>query len=293
MKKLTEFWIFGKAQTRLQRRNMLGLRQKTELSNLMMQLRKCVPSDFQRKTRDISHITQWKATEYRFLLLYCGPVVLKGIFNSRLYKHFLLFHSACRILCSNEYAFIYTTQAKAYLTSFFKAMDIIYGRQSQITNAHNLIHLADNVQNMNCILSKISAFPFESLLGRIKSLLRNANCPLAQVCRRLHELASVSTKPPIMSIIQVLKVGTNQNNNRFDIKRLKYKGFILTTKFPNNLVIFENGILLSVTKITCSQIDQEDIQIEGNQWKVKRSIFTYPNKSEDLKMWQLVNLPSS
>lgn len=292
MKKLTEFWISGKVETRLQRRNMLGSRQKHELSNLLVQLRKYIPSEFQRKTRDISHIAQWKATEYRFLLLYAGPVVLRGILKSRLYKHFLLFHSACRILCSNEYAFIYNAHAKAYLTSFFQAMGIIYGRQSQIINTHNLIHLADDVQNMNCILSKMSAFPFESLLGRIKLLIRNANRPLAQVCRRLHEFASVSSKASIAPIIQILKVGTSQNHDRFDVKSLKYKGFTLTTKSPNNLVLLENSVLLTVTKIICSHIDRQDVQVEGNQWKVKRSIFKYPTESENLKMWQLVNLPS-
>lgn len=182
---------------------MLGSRQKMELSNLMLQLRRCIPSEFQRKTRRMSHIAQWKANEYRFLLLYCGPVVLRGILNSRLYKHFLLFHSACRILCSSEYAFRYNGHAKVYLTSFFEAMGIIYGRQSQIMNAHNLIHLVDDVQNMNCTLSEISAFPFESLLGRIKSLVRNANRPLAQVCRRLHELASVLKKASIIPTIQI------------------------------------------------------------------------------------------
>lgn len=292
MKKLTEFWIFGKAQTRLQRRNMLGVRQKMELSNLMMQLRKCIPFEFQRKTRGIKHIAQWKATEYRFLLLYCGPVVLKGILNTNLYKHFLLFHVACRILCSSEYAFTFNAHAKAYLTSFFEAMAYIYGRQSQIMNAHNLIHLADDVQNMNCTLNKISAFPFETLLGKIKLLLRNANRPLAQVCRRLHELTSVLKKASITPTIQILKTSQNENRLWDDVRKLKYKGFILMTKSPNNLVLLENGTLLAVTKIACSRIDQQNVQIEGNQWKIKRSIFKYPTNSEDLKMWELVRLPS-
>lgn len=150
---------------------MLGVRQKLEFSNLMMQLRKCIPSEFQRKTRGIKYIAQWKASEYRFLLLYCGPVVLRGILNPRLYKHFLLFHVACKILCDREYAFICNANAKIYLTSFFEAMSYFYGRESQIMNAHNLIHLANDVQNMNCTLSNISAFPFKSLLDKIKLLL--------------------------------------------------------------------------------------------------------------------------
>lgn len=95
-----------------------------------------------------------------------------------------------------------------------------------------------------------------------------------------------------MPIIQILKMNMNQNENGFDVKRLKYKGFILTNKSPNNLVILENGILFTVTKITCSRTDQQNVHIEGHQWKTKRSIFKYPTKSEDLQMWELARLPS-
>lgn len=73
----------------------------------------------------------------------------------------------CRILCSNKYAFTYNAHAKEYLTRFFEAIGYIYERQSQIMNVHNLIHLADDVQNMNCTLNNMSAFPFETLLGTI------------------------------------------------------------------------------------------------------------------------------
>lgn len=291
MKKLAEYWISGK--NRLQRRNELRLRQQKELNNRMIQLRKCIPSEFQRKPRGLNHLSYWKANEYAFLLLYCGPIVLKGILNPRVYKHFLLLHTACRILCSTEYAFTYNAHAKLYLTKFFQAMYFIYGRQSQVMNTHNLIHLADDVKNMNCSLSQISAFPFESFLGKIKLLLRNANRPLAQICRRLHELTSVSTKATIPPIIQIVKKGTNRDDhNRLDVKVIKYKGFTLTTTSPNNLVILDNGTLLNLTKITCSQIDEYDVVIEGTKWKVRQSIFKYPTKSADLKMWQLGTLPS-
>lgn len=292
MKKLTEFWIGGKLQTRLQRRNMLRVRQKMKLTNLIMQLRKCIPFEFQRKPRDIKYITQWKATEYRFFLLYCGPIVFRGVLNPLLYKHFLLFHVACRILYNNDYAFVYTEYAKIYLTKFFKAMGYIYGRQSQIMNAHNLIHLPDDVQNLNCTLTNISAFPFESILGRIKLLIRNSNRPLAQVCRRLHEMSLISKKVSIPPTIEILKMKRSENENRINIIKIKYKGFILTTKFPNNLVILRNGVLLIINKMTCSRRNSQHVQIEGNQWKVKQSIFKYPTKSEDLKMWELTNSPS-
>lgn len=145
---------------------------------------------------------------------------------------------------------------------------------------------------MNCTLNSISAFPFESFLGRIKLLLRSANRPLAQICRRLHELDSISKKASIAPTIKIVTRETGQSGNRIEVRKLKYKDFILTTKSPNNLVLLENGVVLFTTKIISWQIDQQNVQIQGNQWKIKGSIFKYPTKSEDLEMWELARLPS-
>jgi hypothetical protein len=54
-------------------------------------------------------------------------------------------------------------------------MPYLYGPQSQVMNVHNLLHVADDVMNFNCSLSRISCFPFENTLGEIKRVLRTAN----------------------------------------------------------------------------------------------------------------------
>nr|AKD28091.1 hypothetical protein [Glypta fumiferanae] len=85
-----------------------------------------------------------------------------------LYDHFLLFHAACRILCSSDLALIYNEQAKHLLRWFFVLSGHLYGRQCQISNMHNLIHLADDVKTTGCSLSHLTTFPFENLLGKLK-----------------------------------------------------------------------------------------------------------------------------
>ncbi|CAD6218234.1 GSCOCG00011425001-RA-CDS, partial [Cotesia congregata] len=57
-----------------------------------------VPFEFQRKTFDSNDLARWKATQFRFVLLYCGPVMFKDILSPQLYDHFLLLFVACRIL---------------------------------------------------------------------------------------------------------------------------------------------------------------------------------------------------
>ncbi len=53
-------------------------------------------------------------------------------------------------------------------------------------NIHGLVHLAGDVK-VRRHLDSISGFPYENLLGELKSLVRKADNPLAQVIRRLSE----------------------------------------------------------------------------------------------------------
>lgn len=64
---------------------------------------------------------------------------------------------------------------------------------------HNLVHLADDITYMKCPLSNITAFPFENALGKIKKLLRSGNKPIAQICRRLHEIFFAQSKTPTVA----------------------------------------------------------------------------------------------
>lgn len=77
MKRLLEWWLSSDSSARLR----FALRQ--ELSKRMELLKNCVPAEFQRKTRSTKHYLKWKATEFRFFLLYSGPVVLKYILPRR------------------------------------------------------------------------------------------------------------------------------------------------------------------------------------------------------------------
>lgn len=86
MKKLlVDCWLKGNLNTRLSYNNKLLLSQR------LISLQSQIPAEFQRTTRSIFDVLKWKATEFRFFLLYGGPVVLKKILSDDLYKHFLLF----------------------------------------------------------------------------------------------------------------------------------------------------------------------------------------------------------
>jgi len=73
------------------------------------------------------------------------------------------------------------------LRKFFELLPSFYGSDSQVMNAHNIIHLADDVEYTKMHLSAISAFPFENYLGKIKRLIGGGSNRLAQLARRISE----------------------------------------------------------------------------------------------------------
>ena len=226
-------------------------------------------------------------TELRFFLLYAGPIVLKGILRNELYNHFLLFHAACRILCSKKICLKYTNQAKQYLISFFIALKDYYGVKTQTFNAHNLIHLSDDVTFMGCCLSSITAFPFENLLGKMRKYLRSAVRPLAQLSRRLFEENSLKSKKSNMELVKILSTFRNG-----DIKCIRYNDLTISASSPDNMVLFENGDVVQVKQIIGQTENPHLVQISGVVWDKEKPIFSYPCNSEKLQMWELKKKPT-
>lgn len=282
MKKLlTELWLDSKSAAKMSQAN------KIVLCQMLNELKQQVPEEFQRTTRDISEIQKWKATEYRLFLLYVGPIVLKYCLSEQLYKHFLLFSIACRIL-SSDLAIKYNNHAKSYLISFVNMSKEFYGAKILVLNMHSLIHLADDAKYLQDSISYFTAFPFESLLGKIKLFLRCGNRPLAQLCRRLHENNITNSSNRIISLrdMEIIKKKKEDDHN-ICILKMKYKGVILTSKSPNNTVLLKNGKILEINKLFLSCDHTNEISISGVILKKSKPMLQYPCNSEPLEMWRV------
>ena len=283
MKKLlVQNWLSGNLRVKMSQRS------KMELSRRLRALYNHIPVEFQRKPRSIQFAAQWKATEFRFFLLYCGPIVLKDILPETMYKHFLLLHVACRILCTEELAQRRNAYAKLYLRRFFEILPRLYGKHASILNMHNLIHLADDVKNMECSLNAISAFPFESCLGKLKKLVRTPNRPLEQVCRRLHEKSFIPTERAMPNDkYTILKRSSEIVNGHVHVYKLKYTEFTLTNNTPNDVILLRDNRIMKITKIFFAEESPDDLKVTGAIWKVKRTMFGYPTPSGNMDMWEL------
>lgn len=157
-------------------------------------LLKCrIPREIVRTVRGLDVIKQWKATEFRTFLLYTGIVVLKDHLSFEVYQHFLLLFCAVTICETRQFSHLLPL-AKAMLDHFIELFREIYGEAYITSNVHNLVHLVEEVIRYG-ELQSFSAYPFESMLGTIKKMLRNGNSPLAQVARRIIEMTRLeSTK---------------------------------------------------------------------------------------------------
>lgn len=156
-------------------------------------VKNCVPIEFQRKPRSLNYVKKWKATEYRQLLLYSGPFILKNKLNNEVYENFITLHVAVSILCSKRYCYQqkWLNCAKNLIECFVKQFGIIYGKHNISYNIHGLLHLVNDVENYGS-LDYFSTFQFESYLGHLKKKIHKEDKPLQQIVRRYAESTALN-----------------------------------------------------------------------------------------------------
>ncbi|KYM95855.1 hypothetical protein ALC62_13489, partial [Cyphomyrmex costatus] len=208
VRKLLNLWLYGDLRYRLQHRAVNDFSEC-----LFTQLKRYVPAEFARKPRKLDCIKLWKATEYRLILLYTGPLAFKSILKKNIYYHFLIMHVIVRILSSEE-LHEYLTYAQDLILFFVKTFIELYGIENVSHNVHSLIHLVDDVKKFGP-LDNFSAFKFENFMQILKNYLRKADKPLQQVIRRCIEKEKnlcTSTVFPQYKVIEyngiIFKAGT-------------------------------------------------------------------------------------
>lgn len=188
MRKLLELWAGSKGP--LSCRSLS--KRVNQLSSTLLALKCHIPSEFARKPRSVEERHRWKATEFRQLLLYTGPVALLDVLSSPVYNNFMLLHVAISILMCPTLCPVLCDFAKTLLVSFVEHFGQLYGREHLVYNVHGLIHLSDDAKEHGFSLENISGFPFENFLGQIMKMIRSPQFPVAQVVRRISEFENVT-----------------------------------------------------------------------------------------------------
>ncbi|CAN7937870.1 unnamed protein product, partial [Ixodes hexagonus] len=178
--KLMRVWFKGPKACRM------GSKVKDELSSKSEALRLFVPSDFSRRPRTFWDMEMWKATEFRLLLLYTGPVIFLSTVRPDLQANFMILHCAIMILASPRLSEALIDYAEKLLRYFVESCKSLFGTEFISYNVHGLLHLANDVR-AHGHLDKWSAFAFENHMQKLKKTQRKPEKPLEQLCNRLAE----------------------------------------------------------------------------------------------------------
>ena len=279
MRKLICYWVKRDTVNHL-----FGKNATTTISDRLLDLRKYVPGEFARLPRSLAEIARWKATELRQFLLYTGPIVLKGILPEVLYKHFLCFHVAMKLLSSEEHCRKWNSYCERLLTHFVKESGKLYGPQFISYNVHCLVHLPADVLKFGPV-DVFSSFPFENFLQHLKRRERHSKNPLSTLVKRLTELKNVAR----------FKSCSVPDAKLFQLRNKHDKGPLLTSIFgdqyeaatganwcisikdPKNRCVFlKDGSIFSVENI----IDVNDrVKIVGCEYLNRKPLYETPQGS--------------
>ncbi|XP_041916006.1 uncharacterized protein LOC121680620 isoform X3 [Alosa sapidissima] len=156
------------------------------------------PSSIRYPRSVASHRMFFKASEYRDLLIFYGPVVFRGILATLYYNHFLLLSEAIFILLMESISFEQIDHAEKLLWNFCSQMADLYGVRYQTANVHLLVHLADSVRALGPLWTH-SCFHFEDKNGYLLRLIHGTqNIPMQMV----HAVKLVQSIPVISQTIK-------------------------------------------------------------------------------------------
>ncbi|XP_025155706.1 uncharacterized protein LOC105189479 isoform X2 [Harpegnathos saltator] len=259
---------------------------------IIIQLKCNIPSEFNRKPRDLNEVKRWKATELRQFLLYTGPVVLKSTLSYDRYINFLPLHIATSILCNPNYK-KHIDYARSLMQYFVKTFIILYGKDQVSHNVHNLLHICDDVARIGT-LDQFSAFLFENYLQSIKKLLRKPEKSLQQIVRHKYEIDnSIPFNKHKSHNVPTLKkqhnVGSIINNISFvaQYKEILLNGFVLKVTEPDNCCYTVNHKIINVKSIISTT---DGILLIAQEFLELEDFYTKPCKSSSIGIYAAKNL---
>jgi hypothetical protein len=235
----------------------------SEMEQVFLSYKCFVPTEFQRYPRPFSELPRYKATEYRQMLLYTLPVLLKKYLPEAQYRHFMLLSCAIRLLHFANDDVTLVNMARDWLTIYVDTFSLYHDPINLTYNVHNLLHLADCVDQFGN-LSNFSMYKYENTMQDLKKCIK---------------------KPSL--ILQQLK--NCIDNGRFDLgekviyketsKKLCLENFNLDLGQKNNHVLLKNGMVVEIINFDKSQ---DKTLVHGNAYIDKRNFYDDPCSSDDI-----------
>lgn len=269
----------------------------SELSDVLLNFRCFIPKEFARKTRSLFEWQRWKATEFRQLLLYTGPVAFAGKLSEIVYKNFLLLSVGVYLLLDDDSDADTIDYAEELLVAFVEHYCDLYGSDMVVYNVHNVIHLADDARKFGS-LDKVSAFCFENFLGKLVKLIRKPNQPFQQLVRRLLERKEFGMQDYVSNTSDAnsIELGGEHHNGYVpagiglckQFKSILVNGVHIAISTGNNCITLGNNIAV-VRNILKTDVDIFFVYQTFHEF---HDFYTYPLHSSKIGIYLVSQLNS-
>lgn len=229
----------------------------------MESLHSYIPKEFVRCPRGLDEVLNFKATEFRQILLYTGVLIFKEKIPNEVYYEYLLLHCACRLLSTPKNLQQNIKIAQKLLNEFVKNFSVVFGENSISHNVHNILHLSDSVKEFG-VLSNFSAYDFENYLQILKKYVKQPNKILQQIFNKIKNEKRIAEK-------KYKGLKENKFLNYFN------NDYVLNHKSPNNICYLKPDIPFKL-----KGFNREKNVVFGNRFLNKFSFFEKPTDSMEL-----------
>ncbi|KAJ8674527.1 hypothetical protein QAD02_005789 [Eretmocerus hayati] len=167
-----------------------------------------------------------------------------------------------------------------YLETFVKTAShpSLYGLKVLVINLHNLLHLADDVENMGCSLMDYSAFCFENFLGKLKGIVEGGNKPVIQLCNKINDYVQYD-KPELKPQFEVLREKKVKEDEPSNYIRVRLHDCELFLNDANSVVMLNSGEIMMIKSMTShvkKSPNLEDVTIKGSKIHIIGAATEYP-----------------
>ena len=153
------------------------------LSEVYEAYTKYIPREFTRSTRSFKDIPRWKATEFRFFILYGCLALFKNKINDEKFYHICLLTTSLRLLsqtnCQEN-----IEAAQKCINEFVELYPRFCGLKNVGYNIHSLLHFPKYVALYGEI-DNFSGYKYENYMQEIKKMIKSPVNILQQISNKI------------------------------------------------------------------------------------------------------------
>lgn len=235
----------------------LTAEQKQQFDTKLIEIAPYIPKEFGRKPRTMRELCRWKAIEFRQFFLYYGIVLLKNVLDEDMYAHFLLLHSAYRLLSCPRNCQKNLSCTQELLEVFVHNFKHIYGEDKISYNIHSLLHITECVR-MYGTVDNFSAYRFENFLQALKKDVRQPTRILQQLHNRNLERNKMKSQPKKVGLGKLLPQKYQKTASPLYMNYY-CNMFYLSSKQPDNHCYLTGNIPLKIVSFFTDSNGQDHI----------------------------------